>query len=93
MGHGRDGVPLPRSPGHPDDLHLAVYDRYRDDGPVGHVSLVWEDDHMGAGGPSDTGPAAQLTVTIDAPRSILDRTPADRVRRDVLDAYDESDHD
>lgn len=92
---GTDGMEYrcTRSPGHPDDVHQAVYDRYRYDGPVGHIGLIWEDDHLGAGGPTDTDPLAQVTVTITAPRSVLDRTPLDRIRRDVLDGYDDSDHD
>jgi hypothetical protein len=92
---GTDGMEYrcTRPPQHPDDFHQAVYDRYRTDGPVGHVGLVWEDNHIGAGGPTAADPLAAITITVTAPRSVLERTTVERVGRDVLDVYDEGDHD
>jgi hypothetical protein len=82
-----------RAPGHPDDFHQAVYDRYRYDGPVGHVGLVWEDAWNGAGGPTTEDPAVTLTITVTAPRHLLDSITAEQHATAIRELFWEDDHD
>ncbi len=82
-----------RAPEHPDNFHQAVFNRYSTHGPAGHVALVWEDDWTGAGGPTPDDPLTTVTLTIAAPKHILDKISDDRFSTTILDLFMENDHD
>ncbi|TCL80535.1 hypothetical protein EDF31_11253 [Curtobacterium sp. PhB142] len=83
-----------RGPGHADDEHRAVFDRYHG-GAVGQVAFAWQYEWGGAGhGPSSTVPMTTVTVTVSFPSTAwtneqLPESIADEVRS----VFWECDHD
>ncbi len=81
-----------RRPGHTDDEHRAAFDR-NGAGPVGHVGFAWQDAWNGAGGPTVDDPAETLTITVTAPRHLLDRVSAEQHAAAIRELFWEDEHD
>lgn len=83
-----------RNPGHPDDEHRAVFDRYHG-GPVGQVAFAWQYEWGGAGhGPSSTTPMTTVTVTVSFPSTAwTNEQLPDAIADEVRSVFWECDHD
>ena len=83
-----------RRPGHDDDEHRAVFDRYHG-GPVGHVAIAWQYEWGGAGhGPSSTEPMTTVTVTVRFPQTAwTNEQLPEHIAEEVRSVFWECDHD
>ncbi|TCU43297.1 hypothetical protein [Curtobacterium sp. PhB146] len=83
-----------RRPGHTDDEHRAVFDRYHG-GPVGQVAFAWQYEWGGAGhGPSSAEPMTTVTVTVSFPSTAwTNEQLPESVAEEVRSVFWECDHD
>lgn len=83
-----------RNPGHADDEHRAVFDRYHG-GPVGQVAFAWQYEWGGAGhGPSSNVPMTTVTVTVSFPSTAwTNEQLPDAIADEVRSVFWECDHD